>query len=75
MHLTLFAAFLIAPLSAPAQGTPVLTVEDAVRVALDNHPRLLTAAHDAKAAAAGVRSARALTSPNAFVAAAFVTGR
>lgn len=50
------------PLPAP------LTVDEAVRLATQNNPRVTAAARDVESAASGVRSARALTNPNAFFA-------
>ena len=47
---------------------PVLSVEDAVLLATQNNPRITAAVRDISAASSGVRSARALTNPNAFFA-------
>lgn len=54
------------PASGPA-GT-LLTVDDAVRLAIQNNPRVAAAVGDIGAASSGVRSARALTNPSAFLA-------
>lgn len=43
-----------------------LTVDEAVRLAVQNHPRLTAATRDVGAATLGVRSAKALTNPNAI---------
>lgn len=62
-------AALLAAMSAVAVAraqTPspaALTLEEAVRAALANHPGLRSAAYDVEAARAGVRSARALANP------------
>ncbi len=45
-----------------------LTVDDAVRLALQNNPRVLAVRTDVKAAISGVHSAKALTNPNALFA-------
>jgi cobalt-zinc-cadmium efflux system outer membrane protein len=47
---------------------PPFTVEDAVRLAAANNPRVLAAVREIGAAQSGVRSARALANPSAFVA-------
>ena len=54
--------------SAANPSAPSLTVDDAVRLAAGNNPRVLAAVRDIGAAQSGVRSARTLTNPNAFAA-------
>lgn len=49
-------------------ATPLLTVDEVVRLAIQNNPRIIAASRDVESAAAGVHSARALTNPNAFFA-------
>ena len=44
------------------------TVDDAVRLATRDNPRVIAAARDVESAASGVRSARAWTNPNVFFA-------
>lgn len=56
------------PARVLAQAPPVLTVEDAVRFAVEKNPRLSAAAHDMNAAQAGLRSASALTDPSILFA-------
>lgn len=81
MRLLLSLALCLVPLSlAQAQTTPVsqpppvategpaFTIDEAVRVATENNPRITAAVRDVGAASSGVRSARALTNPNAFFA-------
>jgi outer membrane protein, heavy metal efflux system len=54
--------------SGQASQPAPLTVDDAVRLAIRDNPRVIAAARDVDSAASGVRSARALTNPNAFFA-------
>jgi len=54
-----------------AQGTvdaPALTSQDAVRIALENHPVLRAAAHGVAAAQSGVEAARARKNPEVLIA-------
>lgn len=69
--------FLCLAASAQAQvpHEPVpLTVEEAVRLALDNNPSLRAAARDARGAESGVRSARALAPPEIVFTPAITPG-
>ena len=74
MRLSFFAVLpllLVAATGAKAQTAPLapaLTVEDAVRLAVQNNPRMSAARQDSEAALSGVRSARALVNPNALAA-------
>lgn len=63
---TIYLALLsLAPGIVLAQtAAPLLTVDDAVALALKQNPRLVAAAGDVAAARAGVRSARALSNPS-----------
>ncbi len=61
----------VAPTQAvplPSTASPQLTVDEATRVAVQNNPRITAVTRDVGAATSGVRSARALTNPNAFFA-------
>jgi cobalt-zinc-cadmium efflux system outer membrane protein len=63
------------PVTPALPGTPPgpLTLAESVQIAIRNHPSLTAAAHDVEAAAAGVRSARALTNPSFIVAPALTS--
>ena len=73
LPLFLIAAFLIiAPVAAqplaPPQTASSLTLEEAVRLAVQRNRRLAAARRDVKAGASGVRSASALSNPNLIFA-------
>jgi len=76
-----FAAALLLPLLASAQGTPVvpttLSVEQAVELAMANNPQLLQSMNARRSAAAATRSARGqlLPSLNSSAGAAWREGR
>lgn len=64
MRLILFTLIIFVCGPAAAQDTPrSLTVEEAVRLAVRQNPRLAAAVRDMAAARAGARSAQALTNP------------
>ena len=60
--------------AADPAPSPLLTVEEAVALALRHNPRLSAAARDITAAEAGVRSARARTNPTAQFTPALTNG-
>lgn len=62
MRLLMILSLLLLPIVLIGQPAP-LTIEEAVRRAVQHNPRLLAATQEIVAAQSGVRSARALTNP------------
>ncbi len=56
------------PAASPSTAVAPLTVDEATRIGVQNNPRVIAGTREVGSATSGVRSARALTNPNAFFA-------